>query len=133
LNKAEVSELLKRIKYRFSMFQVPDDFAALKEMANDWHESLKNVPYEVAQTNLRLHAASEKFPPSIADLAKPSEPEKDPSSLYHESMRASAVEHLSNMVQYEKTAVGPTPEQRERVYQILGKRSIHNADTRSGS
>ncbi|MEC0269081.1 replicative helicase loader/inhibitor [Paenibacillus anseongense] len=127
MNKAEVMELFQRIKYRYAMFQVPNELQKLKEMASDWHESLKDVPYEITKENLLRHAATEKYPPTISDLCRV--PERDQSTLYHEHMKASTQEHLNALNEFEKTAVGPTPGQRERVREILERGTNRNTTT----
>jgi len=33
-----------------------------------WYEELKDLPYDIANTAVRMHVATNKFPPSIADI-----------------------------------------------------------------
>jgi hypothetical protein len=33
-----------------------------------WYEMLKNVPYDTALNNLRMHVMSSRFPPAICDI-----------------------------------------------------------------
>lgn len=39
-----------------------------------WSDLLRNVDFQLAQKNLRSHIMTEKFPPTIADIAKKPEP-----------------------------------------------------------
>lgn len=62
MNKSEVGELFKAIKYIFPNFE------AGLEKITFWHDLLSDVPFDTALLNLKRHAKTDKFPPTIAEL-----------------------------------------------------------------
>jgi hypothetical protein len=106
VNKAEVTELLKKISRKYLTFRLPkDDFEEMRAMVNEWHDDLQDTPFEVATENLRRYSDSaEQWPPSIGKLKQPLKTEED---LYHESMKRSAQEYLAQKDEWIKNSVGP--------------------------
>ncbi|KIL37954.1 hypothetical protein SD70_29645 [Gordoniibacillus kamchatkensis] len=117
MTRLETIKLFRMITIAYPMFDGTDT-----DKIAFWHEQMRDVSLESAVQNLKIYARTEKFPPSIADLSRSTEPEKDFSSQYHESMRGQAQQHLTNLEEWREKAVGPTPEQRERVRAIFAKR-----------
>ncbi|CAH1202948.1 hypothetical protein PAECIP111891_02158 [Paenibacillus allorhizoplanae] len=104
MNRAEVTQLLKKIKGKYPGFQIPNDLPSLQTMVDEWLEDLESTPFEVAAENLRRHSDSaEQWPPSIGKLKQPLKTEEE---LYHESMKRSAQEFLSKRDEWLKTSVG---------------------------
>lgn len=89
MNKAEVTELLKKIKRKYPVFRLPvDDFDEMRALVDDWLEDLQDTPFEVSTENLRRHSDSgEDWPPSIGKLKRSLQTEAD---VYHDYMRESA-------------------------------------------
>lgn len=115
MDKAEVSQLLKKIKRRYPTFQLPADLAELRAMIDEWREDLQSTPIEVAVENLRRHSDSgEDWPPSIGKLKRPLQTEAD---LYHDRMRDSAKEHMSNLDEFERTA-DPPPDEIRAIFRL---------------
>lgn len=105
MNRAEVSQLLKKIKGKYPGFQIPNDLQSLQTMVDEWLEDLENTPFEVATENLRRHSDSaEQWPPSIGRLKQPLQTEEE---MYHESMKRSAQEFFEKRDEWLKTSVGP--------------------------
>ncbi|WP_171628965.1 replicative helicase loader/inhibitor [Paenibacillus plantarum] len=106
MNKAEVTELLKKISRKYLTFRLPkDDFDELRAMVDEWHDDLHDTPFEVAVENLRRHSNNaEQWPPSIGKLKLSLKTEED---LYHESMKRSAQEYLAQKDEWVRTSVGP--------------------------
>lgn len=105
MNRAEVTQLLKKIKGKYPGFQIPNDLPSLQTMVDEWLEDLESTPFEVAAENLRRHSDSaEQWPPSIGKLKQPLKTEEE---LYHESMKRSAQEFLAKRDEWARTSVGP--------------------------
>ncbi|MGO4498837.1 replicative helicase loader/inhibitor [Paenibacillus sp. 2RAB27] len=105
MNRAEVTQLLKKIKGKYPGFQIPNDLPSLQAMVDEWLEDLESTPFEVAAENLRRHSDSaEQWPPSIGKLKQPLKTEEE---LYHESMKRSAQEFLAQKDEWIKNSVGP--------------------------
>lgn len=113
MNRAEVAELFKKIKRAYSSFDVMDI-----EKVDEWQSYLKNVSLEVALENLRRHIATEKFPPTIAELSRPLDPEKTDNELYHERLREAAIQRLEEIEAWRKKAVPPPAHVKERMREI---------------
>jgi hypothetical protein len=72
VNRAEVSQLLKKIKGKYPGFQTPNDLPLLQNMVDEWLEDLESTPFEVAAENLRRHSdRAEQWQPSIGKLKQP--------------------------------------------------------------
>lgn len=105
MNRAEVTQLLKKIKGKYPGFQIPNDLQSLQTMVDEWLEDLESTPFELAAENLRRHSDSaEQWPPSIGKLKQPLKTEEE---LYHESMKRSAQEFLEKRDEWLKNSVGP--------------------------
>lgn len=106
MNPSEVVDLFKEITIAYPSF-ISEDV----EKIRFWHQFLKDVPFELAKENLHRHIENDKFPPTIAVLARKSDPNQD----YHDALKSSAQEYLAKQDDWRKNAVGPTEEQREKV------------------
>lgn len=120
MDKTELTALFKRIKRVYPMFGIPQDKEAAREMIDDWHAILADVPFDVAVHNLRRHTLDpdNKYPPHPGALARPIE-QKTEFDRYHEWMRESGQITITEYEQMRARAVGPTPEQRERVRRVF--------------
>ncbi|UUZ93198.1 hypothetical protein LJK87_49895 [Paenibacillus sp. P25] len=115
MNKTEIIDLLIKIKRRFPSYRVPDEPEPLQEMVDDLHGDLADVPMDTALENLRRYVRSGKpFAPTIAELARPLEPEKTEQDYWHEKMRQSAREYLAEFEEMQKNAA-PPPEEIRRI------------------
>ena len=73
----EFGELAAAIKTYF-----PRDNIIPTDRAMDlWYEELKDLPYAVAQISLRKYVATNKFPPTIADIRENAVMEEEQSEL----------------------------------------------------
>ncbi|WP_171653834.1 replicative helicase loader/inhibitor [Paenibacillus foliorum] len=111
MNESEVRKLFLVIQNTYNGFDYDDDKVAV------WHDVLKETPFELAQRNLRAHILSVKFPPVPAEIAM-SEAEPEQLALYHEDLRTSAQQHLSNLEEWAKTATPPPEHVRERLKKL---------------
>jgi len=110
LQMLEVIELFEAIKLRY------DNFSCNKEKRQAWHDDhLKNIPFEVAMENLRRHAATEKWPPTVADLSRPLQEEDD---RYNAYLRDESAKRFDNLDEWRKRAVPPPERVKERMRQI---------------
>lgn len=106
----EVIELFEAIKLRY------DNFSCNKEKRQAWHDDhLKNIPFELAIENLRRHSATEKWPPTIADLSRPLQEADD---RFHEFMKAEPTRIFNDLDEARKKAVPPPESVKERMRQI---------------
>ena len=64
MNATEVRKLFLIIQNCYSGFVHDDTKVAI------WASVLRDVPFEVAQENLRRHILNEKYPPTPAEIAK---------------------------------------------------------------
>jgi hypothetical protein len=106
VNKAEVTDLLKKIKRKYPTFRLPlDDLVELRATVDEWHEDLENTPFDVAVRNLQKHSDSgEDWPPSIGKLKRPLQTESD---VYHDFMKESAKSFIAEQESWKST---PPPE-----------------------
>ncbi|WP_426447626.1 hypothetical protein ACP26L_25760 [Paenibacillus sp. S-38] len=120
MDKLELSQLLVRIQRRYPNYEVPVDDDDLVEFIEDLHSDLKDTPYDVALSNLRRYViAGNKYPPAIAVLMQPLEPEPDEIGRYHDALKREAQEHLANLKEWTAKAV-PCPDHvREEVRRVL--------------
>lgn len=112
MTKSEVARLFERIVnfYPFFSGDLPK--------VNAWHEFLKEIPFENALTNLNQHIATEKFPPTIAELSRPLEKEKTYNEAYHEHLREETSSFFHQLEEWKKKAVPPPAHVKERMRQI---------------
>lgn len=116
MTKTELVKLLKRIKNRYPAYQVPEDSAQLRELIDDLHDDVANVPLETALENLRRYVAEgNEFPPNIPRLMRPLESQQDDSVLYHESLKRRAAEHRAEMTELWERVSNPSPEETARI------------------
>lgn len=59
---SEVIDLFEAIKRYYA------NFTTEKEKRGTWYDLLRDIPFEAGLVNLKRHAATEKFPPTIADI-----------------------------------------------------------------
>ena len=69
MNESEVRKLFLIIENTYHGFSYDDMKVAI------WLDLLRDVPFELAQRNLRKHIMTEKFPPTVAELSR--KPEHD--------------------------------------------------------
>ncbi|MEF3313306.1 hypothetical protein PV433_30930 [Paenibacillus sp. GYB004] len=119
MDKADITNLFKRIKRVYSMFPIPQELEAAREMVKDWHETLSDVPVEQAIENLKRYSLDpdNKFPPHPGVLAKPLS-SKTESEQYHEDMRQLGALTLEKLEQLRASAVAPTEEQRAKARSV---------------
>jgi hypothetical protein len=55
--------ILKHIAAAYPRFEITE------QRLEVWHEYLQNMPYEQVLAKVKHHIASEKFPPSIAEIS----------------------------------------------------------------
>ena len=113
MNKADVVELFKAIKYLYTAFPVPTEQEKLKQMVEAWHEALRSVPFEQARENLARYALTNEYPPTVSALVKSLEPERE--SAYHGRLRGAAEEHSVALDDMKREAVPPPSSIREKV------------------
>lgn len=114
MNKLEVAELFREIKLHYPHFDTGP------EKRDSWHRNLQHVLFQDALTNLDQHILNEKFPPTVSEICRISE---NHGAFYHQTMKESAKEFLTDQDELSKKAVGPTLEQQERVREIFAKRN----------
>lgn len=115
MNKAEIWDLFECIVIYYPTF------SADSRKAEAWHEMMDKVPFDLTITNLKHHVATDKFPPTIAELIRPLDHPKSDAEKYNEFMRNAGIHTLEEWEQMRKRAVPPTPEQRERVKRYAGR------------
>lgn len=105
MNRSEVIKLLRKIKYKYPSFQMPNELEASQAFVGEWLEDLEDTPFDVAAENLRRHSNSaSQWPPSIGQLKQPLQTDED---LYHESMKRSAQEFLAQKDEWSRNSVAP--------------------------
>ncbi|WP_281885636.1 hypothetical protein [Paenibacillus sp. YYML68] len=122
---SDISELFKSIKRIYPLFVIPrENRSEARDMLHAWHECLGSVSVEVARENLRRYALDpdNKYPPHPGALAKPLD-KRSGADHYHDHMRQSGLDTLAEYDRMQERAVGPTPEQRERILRALHKSS----------
>ncbi|OMF37458.1 hypothetical protein BK133_05220 [Paenibacillus sp. FSL H8-0548] len=122
MNKAEISEIFKRIKRAYAMFHIPDEINSLRELVEEWSDFLADIPDETVKVNLRRYVLNpdNKYPPHPGALARPLDTRTD-ADRYHEHMQASGMMTLEQWELMRNKAVPPTEEQRRKVRELLGK------------
>jgi len=83
VERKQVVELFKFIRDIYPMFEVSSG------KVNSWHRMMKKMDFERVMAKAEQHAAENKFPPTVAEIAAYA-PEKN--------------EHLEKMRQWEKEA-----------------------------
>ncbi|MEI2395623.1 replicative helicase loader/inhibitor [Paenibacillus phytohabitans] len=108
MNKLEVAKLYKVIKKRYSNFD-----ASLQAVEEDL-DMLKDIPYEVAQSNFRQHIMTSDFPPKISQIRG-----RLGEQLERERMRKQTEELLQEMDISRLKAVPPPAGLKEEIYARL--------------
>ncbi|KPV60750.1 hypothetical protein QJ48_04315 [Paenibacillus sp. A3] len=118
MDRAEIAELLIKIKRRYPSYQVPENAEQLRGLLDDLLGDLKDVPFERAEKNLHRHVQSgNRFAPTIAELVQPLEPEVSEQERYYTSMRQAGQEYLEKVSEMEQTA-SPPPEEVRRIMRL---------------
>lgn len=120
MNNKETSSLLAIIKIAFPEFEISTEVIRL------WHDFLQDVTYERAQSNLREHIATSRFPPRISDLLR--EDLQLPQSVYDMQRLETQQQMLELQVYHATEKVKPMPDHvRERLQATFSKMKV-NAD-----
>lgn len=109
MNKLEVAKLYKDIKKRYSNFD-----ASLQTVEEDL-DMLRDIPYEVAQSNVRQHIMTSDFPPKISQIRG-----RLGEQRYHERLKADTAEYFAERDAARAAAVPPPPGWKEELYAKLG-------------
>lgn len=75
MNKTDFFRLAELIK---SLYPKEEKLFSTKQSSDMWYEMLKDLNFEKAVYGVQKYAKSNTFPPSIADIRKYSEPQKNP-------------------------------------------------------
>ncbi|MDH6427232.1 MULTISPECIES: hypothetical protein [unclassified Paenibacillus] len=108
MNKLEVAKLYKTIKKRYSNFD-----ASLQAVEEDL-DVLKDIPYEVAESNFRKHFMTSDFPPKISQIRG-----RLGEQLERERMRRQTEELMHEMDVSRLEAVPPPIGLKEEIYARL--------------
>lgn len=108
MNKLEVAKLYKTIKKRYSNFD-----ASLQAVEEDLG-MLKDIPYDVAETNVRQHIMTSDFPPKISQIRG-----RLGEQLERERMRKQTEELIHEMDASRLMAVPPPVGLKEELYARL--------------
>ncbi|MEC0107251.1 hypothetical protein P4H27_09915 [Paenibacillus taichungensis] len=94
-------------------------FTGTASKLQSWHEALTDIPFELAQSNLKKYVADpdNKYPPHPGALAK--KPVFTDSDRYHTGLKTSGQRTLQENKKLSIGAVGPTEEQRRKVRDLL--------------
>jgi hypothetical protein len=111
VNEPEVRQIFMLIQNTNGSFDYDDDKVLI------WTDLLREVPFDLAQRNLRRHLLTNKHIPVPAEISKP-EPVPEQIALYHDHLRDSAQQHMVNLVEWQKNSVVPPDEVRERMRQL---------------
>jgi|GEM_PF-2640016 len=119
MNKADVTKLFKKIKFRYPSFTIPSEVDDVREMVEEWLIDLKDVPLEVALANLREYAKQpeHKFAPHPGALAvMPSVHDS-----YSKLMKELGQDSVLTVEQMQAKAVPISEEQRRKVRELIEK------------
>lgn len=119
MNRLEVAELFREIKYHYANF----DTSA--ERIISWHKHLEKAGKEPVYRNLEYHIANREFPPTVAELLRLI----DPNQEYHDSLKEAAARHFDNLDTWRDKAVPPPEKLRELVRGLAAKRDGRNQAT----
>ncbi|QSF42695.1 hypothetical protein [Paenibacillus tianjinensis] len=108
MNKLEVAKLYKTIKKRYSNFD-----ASLQAVEEDL-DMLKDIPYDVAVSNIRQHIMTSDFPPKISQIRG-----RLGEQLERERMRRQTEDLVHKMADARSKAVPPPPGMKEALYARL--------------
>ncbi|MFF2909970.1 hypothetical protein [Paenibacillus sp. NPDC057934] len=86
MNKLEVAKLYKEIKKRYANFD-----ASLQAVEEDLG-MLKDIPYDVAYSNVRQHIMTSDFPPKISQIRG-----RLGEQIERERMKAATTQHFENL------------------------------------
>ncbi|MEK4052673.1 hypothetical protein MHB84_03395 [Paenibacillus sp. FSL F4-0087] len=94
-------------------------FTGTASKLQSWHEALTDIPFELAQSNLKKYVADpdNKYPPHPGALAK--KPVFTDSDRYHAGLKKSGQRTLEENEELSIGKVGPTEEQRRKVRDLL--------------
>jgi hypothetical protein len=107
MNKMEVKQLFLIINNCYQNFL----FDEIK--INIWLDLLREIPFEVAQRNLRKHIKENKFVPTPADIIC-----QDPNQFTdYGKLKSETNERLKRMSEYEKLAID-CPEELKLKYMV---------------
>ncbi|MNC27787.1 hypothetical protein D3C75_759750 [compost metagenome] len=96
MNKLEVAKLYKEIKKRYANFD-----ASLPAVEEDLN-MLKDIPYEVAYSNVRQHIMTSDFPPKISQIRG-----RLGEQIERERMREATELHFENLEAWSSAAKPP--------------------------
>lgn len=119
MNKADVTKLFKKIKFRYPSFTIPCAADDVREMVEEWLIDLKDIPLEVALANLRDYAKQpeHKFAPHPGVLAvMPSMRDR-----YSELMKELGQDSVLTVEQMQEKAVPISEDQRRKVRELIEK------------
>lgn len=108
MNKAEVFELMAKIKQRYCFFDTSDD------QADDFVKYLSDVPFELALRNLEKHIQTSEHEPKIAHLRAGIGDQR-------ERMRSleDTAKHFDQLEEYRRNAVPPPQGNKAKILAIL--------------
>ena len=120
LNKAEVSKLFKKIKARFTSFQLPLEVDQLREMVDEWLVDLKDVSYDTAYSNLINYSSNpdNRFAPHPGVLAQDTVSD---AGKHHELLKSYGADTVLSIDEMKEKAVPISEEQRRKVREIFGR------------
>jgi hypothetical protein len=97
-------------------------FTGTASKLQSWHDALNDIPFELAESNLKKYVADpeNKYPPHPGALAK--KPIVTESDRYHAGLKKSGQRILTTNEKLSIGAVGPTEEQRRKVRDLLEKK-----------
>lgn len=110
MNKLEVAKLYKEIKKRYANFD-----ASLEAVGEDLG-MLKDIPYEIAEANVRQHIMTNDFPPKISQIRG-----RLGERLERERMREETQSYFAQLELWKRVAVPPPVGMREALYAKLGR------------
>lgn len=110
--QAEVIRLFKAITLAYPAFRVPEELA--KEQISMWHGHLHDISYETAVDSLNQHVASNRFPPTIADIRSRLSEQTE-----RQRMRDETESFFAQLELWQKNAAPPPGGMRERIYAML--------------
>lgn len=110
MNEPEVRKIFMLIQNTNGSFDYDDDKVLI------WVDLLREVPFEMAQRNLRQHLLNSNYIPVPADIAKA---EEGPSqiALYHDHLRDSAQTYIALWDSWQATAA-PPPDEIKAIFRL---------------
>ncbi|MBY9081039.1 hypothetical protein KIH86_23075 [Paenibacillus sp. HN-1] len=111
MNKIEIAKLYKVIKKRYP------NFDASTQAVEEDVEMLQDIPYDVAQSNIRQHIMTNDFPPKISQIRG-----RLGEQIERDRMRRETEELFAAQDAARAAAVPPPPGLKEALYERLGIR-----------